>query len=94
MIALSGVRVQFDRTRPQGQRIVSAVLLDGMGIDDSKLYTVTTNDFVVAGGDGFTEFANGTDMIDSGIVLRDVLVDYIKSHHIISPKLDGRIVVN
>jgi 5'-nucleotidase / UDP-sugar diphosphatase len=94
MIALSGVRVQFDRTRPPGQRVVSAVLLDGMAIDDSKLYTVTTNDFVVAGGDGFTEFANGTDIIDSGIVLRDVFVDYIKSHRTISPKLDGRIVVN
>jgi 5'-nucleotidase / UDP-sugar diphosphatase len=94
MIAVSGARVQFDRMRPPGQRVVSSVLLDGTAIDESKLYTVTTNDFVVAGGDGFTEFANGTDIVDSGIVLRDVFVDYIKSHRTISPKLDGRIVVN
>src|SRR5262245_8181960 len=94
MIALSGVRVQLDRIRPPGQRVVSAMLLDGTAIDDAKLYTVTTNDFVVAGGDGFTEFANGTDIVDHGIVLRDVFVDYIRFHRVISPILDGRIVVN
>jgi len=69
-------------------------LLDGTALDDSKLYSVTTNDFIVAGGDGFTEIGKGTDIMDGGIFLRDVLVDYIKAHRTISPKLDGRIVVN
>ena len=94
IMAVSGVRVQLDRTKPPGQRVVSAVLLDGSPIEDSKLYTVTTNDFILAGGDGFTEVANGTDIVETSIILRDVLVDYIKSRRTISPKLDGRIVVN
>jgi 2',3'-cyclic-nucleotide 2'-phosphodiesterase/3'-nucleotidase len=93
MAALSGVRVQFDRTKPPGQQVVSLLLTDGTAIDDSKLYSVTTNDFVLAGGDGFTEFAKGTDIMDTGIFLRDVLVDYVKAHRILSPKLDGRILV-
>jgi 5'-nucleotidase/UDP-sugar diphosphatase len=88
MVALSGVRVQFDRNR-----LVSAIMPDGSVVDDAKLYTVTTNDFVLAGGDEFTEFAKGTEIIDSGIFLRDVLVDYIRAHRRLSPKLDGRIVV-
>jgi 5'-nucleotidase/UDP-sugar diphosphatase len=88
MVALSGVRVQFDRNR-----LVSAIMPDGSVVDDAKLYTVTTNDFVLAGGDEFTEFAKGTEITDTGIFLRDVLVDYIKAHHTLSPKLDGRIVV-
>jgi 2',3'-cyclic-nucleotide 2'-phosphodiesterase (5'-nucleotidase family) len=92
--AISGVRVHFDRSRSPGQQIVSARLADGNLVEDSTLYTITTNDFVLAGGDGYTEFAKGTDIIDHGIFLRDVLVDYIKSHQRISPSLDGRIVVN
>jgi 5'-nucleotidase/UDP-sugar diphosphatase len=94
VLAQSGLRVQFDRMKPPGQQVVSVLLLDGTPLDDSKLYSITTNDFVVAGGDGFTEFARGTDIIDTGILLRDVFVDYIKVHRAISPKLDGRIVVN
>jgi len=94
MVALSGLNVRFDRSAPPGKEIVSVVLSDGVALDDSKLYSVTTNDFVVAGGDGFTEFGKGTDIVDTGILLRDVLVDYIKAHRNISPKLDGRVVVN
>src|SRR5262245_60787453 len=94
MLAISGMRVQFDRTKPAGQQVVSVHLTDGAILDDSKLYSVTTNDFVLAGGDGFSEFAKGTDIIDTGIFLRDVLVDYIKARRTLSPRLDGRIVVD
>jgi len=92
--AVSGIRVRLDRTKPAGQRVVSLVLLDGAPVDDSKLYSVTTNDFVLAGGDGFTELAKGTDIMDTGILLRDVLVDYIKARRVLSPTLDGRLLVN
>lgn len=94
LAGLSGVRVQLNPMKPPGQQVVSAVLMDGTAVEDSKLYSVATNDFVVAGGDGFDEFAMGTDIVDSGIFLRDVLVEHIKAHHIISPKLDGRVVVH
>ena len=94
MVAVSGIRVQFDTKNPVGQRVTSLTLIDGTAVDDSKLYSITTNDFVLAGGDGFTELARGTDIMDTGIVLRDVLVDYIRDRHILSPVLDGRIIVN
>jgi 5'-nucleotidase/UDP-sugar diphosphatase len=94
VVAISGIRVQFDRKKPDGQRVVSLELANGSAVEDSKVYSVTTNDFVQVGGDGFTEFAKATDVVDTGIFLRDVLVDYIKAHPIISPVLDGRVVVN
>jgi hypothetical protein len=47
----------------------------------------------VAGGDGYTEFAKGTDVMDSGIILRDAFIDYIKARRTISPKTDGRIII-
>ncbi|HSU89388.1 MAG TPA: 5'-nucleotidase C-terminal domain-containing protein [Terriglobia bacterium] len=94
VVAISGIRVQFDMKKPEGQRIVSLQLADGNLVEDSKLYSITTNDFVQVGGDGFTEFFKAMDVVDTGIFLRDVLVDYIKARRIISPVLDGRIVVN
>jgi 5'-nucleotidase / UDP-sugar diphosphatase len=94
LAAISGMRVQMDRTKSPGEQILSAQLLDGTPIDDSKLYSITTNDFILAGGDGFSELAKGTDIVDTGIFLRDVLVDYIKVRHTLSPALDGRLVVN
>jgi 2',3'-cyclic-nucleotide 2'-phosphodiesterase (5'-nucleotidase family) len=94
MVALSGMKVQFDLSKPAGERVVSAVLPDGMPVEDSRLYSVATNDFVLVGGDGFTEFAAGTDIVDTGLFIRDALVDYIKANSIIRPKLDGRIIIH
>jgi 2',3'-cyclic-nucleotide 2'-phosphodiesterase (5'-nucleotidase family) len=93
MVAISGIRVQFDPKKPDGQKIASLLLIDGTPVDDSKLYSVTTNDFVVAGGDGFTEPAKGTDIQNTGLFLRDVLADYIKDRRTISPIVDGRIIM-
>ncbi len=94
LMAVSGVRVRFDRTKPQDQQVVSLTLPDGTPVDDAKSYSVTTNDFVVAGGDGYDEFAKGTDIADTGILLRDVLADYIKAHRTIAPAIDGRVSFN
>jgi 5'-nucleotidase / UDP-sugar diphosphatase len=93
LLAVSGLKVQLDLKKPAGQRLVSATMSDGVPIDDAQYYTVTTNDFVLAGGDGFSELANGAEIKDTGILLRDVFVDYVKAHLILSPALDGRVVV-
>ncbi|HLH32042.1 MAG TPA: 5'-nucleotidase C-terminal domain-containing protein, partial [Terriglobia bacterium] len=93
MVSLSGLRVRFDLNKAPGERVISALLLDGTPIEDSKLYSVATNDFVLDGGDGFSEFSMGTDIVDTGLSLRDVLVDYFKENPVVTPKLDGRIIV-
>jgi 2',3'-cyclic-nucleotide 2'-phosphodiesterase (5'-nucleotidase family) len=92
IVSLGGLRVHFDLTRPPGERVVSAILLDGTSMDDSRLYSVATNDFLLIGGDGYTEFAKGTDIVDTGIFLRDAMVERIEATGTITPRLDGRIV--
>jgi hypothetical protein len=93
LLAVSGVKVQLDLKKPAGHRLVSATLSDGTPIDDAQYYIVTTNDFVLAGGDGFSEVGKGADIKDTGILLRDVFVDYVKAHVVLSPALDCRVVV-
>lgn len=94
LMAVSGVRVRYDRGKIGEEQLVSLTLADGTAVDDAKLYSVTTNDFVVAGGDGYTEPGKGADINDTGIFLRDVFVEYIKSRRVLSPSTDGRIAFN
>jgi 5'-nucleotidase / UDP-sugar diphosphatase len=91
LLAISGLKVKLNLKRPAGERLISATLADGTPIEDTQSYTVTTNDFVLAGGDGFSELKNGTDIKDTGILLREVFVDYIKAHVVLSPAIDGRV---
>jgi 2',3'-cyclic-nucleotide 2'-phosphodiesterase (5'-nucleotidase family) len=51
-----------------------------------------TNDFMFTGGDGYTVFAQGTDVLQPGDALLDVVVDYVKANSPVSAAIEGRIV--
>jgi 2',3'-cyclic-nucleotide 2'-phosphodiesterase (5'-nucleotidase family) len=91
VMSLSGVRVKLDVTKPEGKRLLSARLDDGTPIRDKEFYSVTTNDFLMMGGDGYTEFADGIDVEDTGILMRDALAEHIARLGTVAPHLDGRI---
>jgi 2',3'-cyclic-nucleotide 2'-phosphodiesterase (5'-nucleotidase family) len=91
MMSLSGIRVKLDATKPEGKRLISVRLQDGTPIRDKDFYSVTTNDFLLAGGDGHTEFADGRDVEDTGILMRDALAEHIARLGTVAPRLDGRI---
>ena len=52
-----------------------------------------TNDFMYTGGDGYTVFAQGTDVLQPGDALLDVAVEYIGAHSPVAPVVEGRITV-
>ena len=91
VMSVSGVRVKLDATKPEGKRLVSVRLENGTLLRDKDLYTVTTNDFLLMGGDGYTDFADGIDVEDTGILMRDALAEHIVHLGTVSPRLDGRI---
>lgn len=88
----SGVKVKYDSSKPEGQRIVEITTLDGKPLDDNKLYKVVTNDFQAGGGDGYVIFKEGKNQVDTGIPVREVLVDEIKAKGSITPVDDGRMI--
>jgi 5'-nucleotidase/UDP-sugar diphosphatase len=94
VMSVSGIRVKLDVAKPEGKRLISARLADGTPVRDKDLYTVTTNDFLLMGGDGYTEFAEGIDVEDTGILTRDALAEHIARLGTVSPYLDGRIQVS
>lgn len=90
-LQVSGITFKFDPAKPAGSRVVE-VKVNGRTIDPYRFYTVATNDFTAAGGDGFTMFKEAEVLYMSGEMLRDVAIKYIKENAI-EPKVEGRIIV-
>lgn len=88
----SGVTVKYDSSLPKGQRITEVKMLDGSLLDDNKIYKVVTNDFQAGGGDGYVMFKAGKNPVDTGIPVRDAIVEEIKAKGTISPADDGRMI--
>ena len=74
----AGFAFRFDRSRPAGQRIVE-MRLGGKPIDPARMYRVTVNNFLAAGGDNFTVLAKGRDATDGGLDL-DATEAYLKTN--------------
>jgi len=91
--AVSGLHAVFDLRKPKNERLVSATLANGGPIVDDTTYTVTINDFMLAGGDGYTEFAKGLDVRDTGIRLRDEVSEYITEKKTLTPLIDNRMQI-
>jgi 2',3'-cyclic-nucleotide 2'-phosphodiesterase/3'-nucleotidase len=94
LMSVSGLRVKLDAAKPEGKRLTSVRLIDGTPLRDKDLYTLTTNDSLLMGDDGHTEFADGLDVEDTGIRMRDALAEHIARLRTVSPRLDGRIRVS
>ncbi len=93
VLAVSGMKISWDTTKPYQNRLVSAALANGQPIQDTTRYTVAANDFMVAGGDGLVELTQGTAMEDTGTLLRDAVAAYLKKHPIVSTATDGRVTI-
>lgn len=93
VMAVSGLKVSWDTTRPSPNRLVSIALTNGQPIQDESRYNVAVNDFNAAGGDGLMELTQGTSINDTGVLLRDVFAAYLKKHPVVSAATDGRVTI-
>jgi 5'-nucleotidase len=87
---------KFDTTRPAGSRVVE-VLVGGKPLEEDKIYTLATSDFLVSrSGDGYVMFKNAKVLINAAEAQKDseVFEKAIKEspNATISPRLEGRIV--
>ena len=73
------------------------VSVNGKPIEPDKLYSISTNDYLAGGNDQMIQLAQNEKRVNTGIKVRDMLLEYIKSEtqkgHAIQAKLDGRISV-
>lgn len=91
---VSGLTVTADLTKPVGQRVLDIKVGDAP-LDPAKTYTVATNDFMAAGGDGYTSFVGAKNLIAAAdaIIMASQVIDYVAARGTIAPKVEGRIVL-
>jgi 5'-nucleotidase / UDP-sugar diphosphatase len=92
---VAGLRYAFDPAKPEGARISSAEVRDASGayrpVDPSATYKAVTNNFVRAGGDGYSLFAKARNAYDYGPNLETVVSEYIRTTGPVAPAVEGRI---
>jgi 5'-nucleotidase len=71
---------------------VSNLMINGVAVNPTATYRVTVNNFLAAGGDGFTRLTAGTDLFTGGVDL-DAFVNYITAHSPVAPGPMNRITM-
>lgn len=72
---------------------------DGIGGPETAIgagdsVRLVTNDFMYGGGDGYTVFGQGTDVLQPGDDLMQVATDYVTANSPIDPVVEGRVTQN
>ena len=92
---VAGLKYSFDKSKPPGSRLVSVDVQEGTEfkpLDPEKTYGVVSNNYMRAGGDGYTVFAkDGKNAYDFGPNLESVVADYLGAHNPYKPYTDGRV---
>lgn len=85
----AGFTYTWDATQPQGSR-ASGLTLNGTPVDPAATYRVGTLNFLAAGGDLFTEFTNGTNLLGAEEDVTN-LVEYLGANSPVSPPATDRV---
>ena len=65
----------------------------GKEIEPSRIYTVATIDYLAEGNDKMYALKKAVKRHETGILAREVMMEYVLKHRIIDSKMEGRIVV-
>ncbi|WP_326945287.1 bifunctional metallophosphatase/5'-nucleotidase [Amycolatopsis sp. NBC_01307] len=87
----SSLHYSYSAAAPQGSRI-SNITVNGTPVDPAATFRVSVNNFLAAGGDGFTEFTKGTNLAGGPVDL-DALIAYLGAHPNLAPPAADRITL-
>jgi 5'-nucleotidase len=89
---VSGLKFSYDARQPVGSR-VTEVTVGGQPLDESKLYRLTTNNFLAEGGDGYLMLKSQKRLLNAqeGNSESVALLNHIQKLKVIAPRVEGRI---
>lgn len=91
---VSGLTYVVDPSAEAGAR-VSQVMVGGVALDESGLYTVAVNDYILGGGDGYAALGGGRVVTNAGggnLLANDVMA-YVERLGTVAPAVEGRITI-
>jgi 5'-nucleotidase len=104
VLLVSGIKYTYNLALPVGSRILNLRLADETPIlKDATPYTVTMNEYLATGGDKFSTFKNGTNVVYIGVSDLDALIDFVQWKYgvppantpidpAVYPTIEGRII--
>ena len=94
IMQISGLKYTWTNNLPLGQKVLDIYLPNGSKIDPNKVYSVTVNNFMADGGDGFVVLKQGTNRVTRMTDI-DAFIDYVKSFTgPVSAQIEGRILID
>jgi len=91
-VPISGMRLKIKENK------ISRCFINNKEIDYNNSYYVLTTDYLANGGDKMTFFKNCKEKYDTGLLLRDAIINYITdigyNNIKIDASLDGRVEIN
>ena len=85
----SSLHYTYSKSAAIGSRVQS-ITVNGVPVTPEATYRVSVNNFLAAGGDGFTELTKGTNLAGGPVDL-DALVAYLGAHPNLAPPAADRI---
>ncbi|MGG3467958.1 bifunctional 2',3'-cyclic-nucleotide 2'-phosphodiesterase/3'-nucleotidase [Neobacillus pocheonensis] len=94
IMAISGLKYTWTDTKPIGSKVLDIYLKDGSLINPNAEYTITVNNFMADGGDGFTILKSGKNRV-TNVVDLDAFVNYFSTlPKPFSAEIEGRILID
>lgn len=92
---VSGLKIIWDKSKPNGSRVVAILADNGKGeykpLDDNASYKMGMNHYNFEGGEKY-DFAGATNIVKTKVRMADVMTAYLKKHPTITPPKPNRIV--
>jgi 2',3'-cyclic-nucleotide 2'-phosphodiesterase (5'-nucleotidase family) len=91
---VSGLTFAIDQKAAVGSRIQD-LRIGGQPIDPAKTYRIATNDFMMAGGDGYAALGRGKVLIGKtdGKLMASVVMAHVRAAGAVQAKVEGRITL-
>jgi len=98
-LQVSGLKVTFDRGRPEGERVLDVQVRRGDGwapLANDSSYVVAVPDYMYGGGDRYTFNQVATGRVEPGpdlkLIAFDVLTNLYARGQAIAPRVEGRLI--
>ena len=76
---------------------VESLKIGEKAVDENKIYRIATIDYLAEGNDGMNAFTKAIKVTDSNKLLRDIMIEYVKTltaeNKTIDAQLDNRIII-
>ena len=84
LVARSNNNLNEDRRLIFAGMDTANMTIAGQPLNDKEFYDVATVDFLARGGDGYSELVDNPSLVETGVSLRDVLVDALRERETLS----------